>query len=202
MPKVAYTEEERAHVRQALLTTGLELMARQGIRHTTVEQIYQAVGISRTFFYSFFPTKEDFVVETLYLQQPKILAYARKLMDDPALSWLDGVRQFFHACCYGEKNGIAVLTIEEQQIIFRRLSPESYQTFREKQAKLFGDILECFGIQADGERVAVFTNLALAVMILRRAIPQNLPLFVPEAADRTVDVQIDAIVHYLETLRE
>ena len=202
MPKVAYTEEERAHVRQALLTTGLELMARQGIRHTTVEQIYQAVGISRTFFYSFFPTKEDFVVETLYLQQPKILAYARKLMDDPALSWLDGVRQFFHACCYGEKNGIAVLTIEEQQIIFRRLSPESYQTFREKQAKLFGDILECFGIRADGERVAVFTNLALAVMILRRAIPQNLPLFVPEAADRTVDVQIDALVHYLETLRE
>ena len=202
MPKVAYTEEERAHVRQALLTTGLELMARQGIRHTTVEQIYQAVGISRTFFYSFFPTKEDFVVETLYLQQPKILAYARKLMDDPALSWLDGVRQFFHACCYGEKNGIAVLTIEEQQIIFRRLSPESYQTFREKQAKLFGDILECFGIRPDGERVAVFTNLALAVMILRRAIPQNLPLFVPEAADRTVDVQIDAIVHYLETLRE
>ena len=202
MPKVAYTEEERAHVRQALLTTGLELMARQGIRHTTVEQIYQAVGISRTFFYSFFPTKEDFMVETLYLQQPKILAYARKLMDDPALSWLDGVRQFFHACCYGEKNGIAVLTIEEQQIIFRRLSPESYQTFREKQAKLFGDILECFGIRADGERVAVFTNLALAVMILRRAIPQNLPLFVPEAADRTVDVQIDAIVHYLETLRE
>lgn len=202
MPKVAYTEEERAHVRQALLTTGLELMARQGIRHTTVEQIYQAVGISRTFFYSFFPTKEDFVVETLYLQQPKILAYARKLMDDPALSWRDGVRRFFHACCYGEKNGIAVLTIEEQQIIFRRLSPESYQTFREKQAKLFGDILECFGIRADGERVAVFTNLALAVMILRRAIPQNLPLFVPEAADRTVDVQIDAIVHYLETLRE
>lgn len=202
MPKVAYTEEKRAHVRQALLTTGLELMARQGIRHTTVEQIYQAVGISRTFFYSFFPTKEDFVVETLYLQQPKILAYARKLMDDPALSWRNGVRQFFHTCCYGEKNGIAVLTIEEQQIIFRRLSPESYQIFREKQAKLFGDILECFGIRADGERVAVFTNLALAVMILRRAIPQNLPLFVPEAADRTVDVQIDAIVHYLETLRE
>ena len=202
MPKVAYTEEERANVRQALLTTGLELMARQGIRHTTVEQIYQSVGISRTFFYSFFSTKEDFVVETLYLQQPKILAYARKLMDDPALSWRDGVRQFFHTCCYGEKNGIAVLTIEEQQIIFRRLSPESYQTFREKQTKLFGDILECFGIRADGERVAVFTNLALAVMILRRAIPQNLPLFVPEAADRTVDVQIDAIVHYLETLRE
>lgn len=202
MPKVAYTEEERARVRTALLATGLELMARQGIQHTTVEQIYRAVGISRTFFYSFFPTKEDFVVETLYLQQPKILAYARQLMADPSLSWRDGVRQFLHACCYGEKNGIAVLTVEEQQLIFRRLSPESYQTFREKQARLFGDILECFGVRANGERVALFTNLSLSIMILRRAIPSTLPLFVPEAADRTVAFQIDAIVDYLETVRE
>ena len=66
-------------------------------------------------------------METLYLQQPKIVAYARKLMADPALSWRDGVRQFLHDCCYGEKNGIAVLTIEEQQLIFKRLSKESYQ---------------------------------------------------------------------------
>ena len=202
MPKVAYTEEERARVRAALLATGLELMARQGIQHTTVEQIYRAVGISRTFFYSFFPTKEDFVVETLYLQQPKILAYARQLMADPSFSWRDGVRQFLHACCYGEKNGIAVLTVEEQQLIFHRLSPESYQTFREKQARLFGDILECFGVRANGERVALFTNLSLSIMILRRAIPSTLPLFVPEAADRTVAFQIDAIVDYLETVRE
>ena len=201
MPKVAYTEEERMRVREALLITGLELMARQGIQHTTVEQIYKAVGISRTFFYSFFSTKEDFVVETLYLQQPRILAYARRLMADPALSWRKGVRQFLHTCCYGEKNGIAILTIEEQQLIFRRLSPESYRTFRERQARLFGDILECFGIRADGERVALFTNLSLAVMILRRAIPQTLPLFVPEAADQTVDFQIDTIVNYMETLR-
>ncbi|WP_294550168.1 TetR/AcrR family transcriptional regulator [uncultured Pseudoflavonifractor sp.] len=202
MPKVAYTEEDRKRVREALLTTGLELMARQGIQHTTVEQIYKAVGISRTFFYSFFPTKEDFVVETLYLQQPKILAYARKLMADPALSWREGVRQFLLACCYGEKNGIAVLTIEEQQLIFRRLSPESYQTFREKQARLFGELLECFGIRSDGERVALFTNLSLAVMVFRRAIPQTMPLFVPEAADKTVDFQIDTIVNYLECVRE
>ena len=54
MPKVAYSEAEKAQVREALLTKGLELLAKQGIQHTTVEQIYKAVGISRTFFYSFF----------------------------------------------------------------------------------------------------------------------------------------------------
>lgn len=202
MPKVAYSEKEREQIRQALVTTALALMARQGIQHTTVEQVYKAVGISRTFFYTFFPTKEDLIVETLYLQQPKVLAYARQLMADPALSWREGVGQFLHACCYGEKNGIAVLTIEEQQMIFRRLSKESYRLFREKQARLFGDILECFGIRASQDRINLFTNLSLTVMIVRRAIPQALPLFVPEAADETVAVQIRTIVDYLETLKE
>lgn len=201
MPKVAYSEQEREQIRTSLMTTALELMARQGIQHTTVEQIYKAVGISRTFFYTFFPTKEDLVVETLYLQQPKVLAYAKSLMDDPALSWREGVRRFIHSCCYGEKNGIAVLTVEDQQRIFRRLSPESDRVFREKQASLFAGLLECFGVRANRERVSIFTNLSLSVMIIRRAIPDTLPLFVPQAADETVDLQISTIVDWLEGLR-
>ena len=202
MPKVAYSEEDRERIRAALVTEALERMARQSIQHTTVEQIYKAVGISRTFFYSFFPTKEDLIVETLYLQQPRILAYAERLMADPALTWREGVRQFLHACCYGEKNGIAVLTIEEQQLIFRRLSADNCRVFREKQARLFGKILECFGVRADRDRVELFTNLSLTAMIVRRAIPESLPLFVPEAADATVAFQIDAIVDRLERLKE
>lgn len=202
MPKVAYSEQDREQIRAALIKTALDQMAKQGIQHTTVEQIYKAVGISRTFFYTFFPTKEDLVVETLYLQQPKILAYAKSLMEDPALSWRDGVRKFIHSCCYGERNGIAVLTVEDQQRIFRRLSPESDRVFREKQASLFGSLLECFGVRATRERVSLFTNLSLSVMIIRRAIPDTLPLFVPQAANETVEVQINAIVDWLEGLRE
>ncbi len=125
MPKVAYSQEERQRIRQELVTTGLALMSRQGIQHTTVEQIYTAVGISRTFFYSFFPTKEDLIVESLYYQQPRIVEFARRLAGDPALSWRETFYRFLHSCCYGEQHGIAVLTVEEQQKIFRRLSPES-----------------------------------------------------------------------------
>ena len=73
MPKVSYSEEEREKIRDALVDAGLDLMTKQGIQHTTVEQIYKKVGISRTFFYTFFPTKEDLIVEALYLQQPKII---------------------------------------------------------------------------------------------------------------------------------
>ena len=202
MQRVAYSEEDRAHIRQDLIAAGLELMAKNGIQRTTVEQIYKKVGISRTFFYSFFPTKEDLIVETLYLQQPKIIAYVKSLMDDPTLSWQEAVKKFLYTCCYGEENGIAVLTIEEQQLIFRHLSPESYRVFREKQLRLFGQILEAFGIKADKSRIDLFTNLSLMVMVVRRAIPDTLPLFVPEAADETVAFQINVIVDALERLKE
>lgn len=201
MPKVAYSDADRERVRDDLITVALEKMARQGIQHTTVEEIYRSVGISRTFFYTFFPTKEDLIVEALYTQQPKVLAHAQKLMDDPAFSWREGVRQFLVSCCYGEQSGIAVMTLEEQQNLFRRLSPESYQVFREKQANLFGNILKCFGIRADKETIGLFTNLSLTVMVVRRAVPKNLPFLVPEAADATVEFQINAIVDFLEKMK-
>lgn len=202
MPKVAYSEEDRAEIRKALITVSYELMTKQGIQHTTVEQIYKRVGISRTFFYSFFPTKEDLIVEMLYFQQPKIIDYVKKLMADPALSWRAAVMQFLHSCCDGEKSGIAVLTVEQQQLIFRRLSKESYQEFRRKQQQLFGAILEAMGIQADAARIHLFTNLSLTAMIVRKAIPDTLPLFVPEAADETLDFQLNAIADALEKLKE
>lgn len=200
MPKVAYSEEERKNIRNSLIEISLELMSKQGIQHTTVEQIYKKAGISRTFFYSFFPTKEDLIVETLYLQQPRIIEYVKKLMDDPDLSWRDGVKKFLYACCYW--NGIAVLSIKEQKLIFDRLSPESYDEFRRKQIRLFGDILNGFGVTADQSTVKIFTNLSLTVMIIRKAIPDSLPLFFQEAADETLDFQINAIVDLLEKMKK
>ncbi|WP_303166196.1 TetR family transcriptional regulator [Phascolarctobacterium sp.] len=201
MPRVAYSKADRENVKRRLAKVGLELFLQQGIQHTTVEQIYKRVGISRTFFYTFFSTKEDLILEVLYLQQPKILEAARNLVHDDSLSWREAFTKLLYACCYGEKGGVAILSIEEQQLVFRRLTAASYEQFRQKQARLFKDILEIFGIQATDEQVAVIINLSLSIFIVRQAIPAALPLFVEEAADAAVDFQIKALVDFLEQLR-
>ena len=201
MARKAYSEQAREQVREALLTTVIQCIIDRGLIHTSIDVLCKKVGISKTFFYTFFPSKEELVLEALRYQQPRLLQYARRLMDDPALSWREGGRQFLHACCYGERSGIAVMNMEEQKQLFRRMSPESYQTFREKQTLLFGRLLECFGVPADAANVQLFTNLSLAVIIIRRAIPESLPMLVPEAVDRTVEVQINAIVDCLADMR-
>lgn len=202
MPKVAYSEEEREQIREALITTGLELFAEQGIQHTTVEQIYRRVGISRTFFYSFFPAKEDLVVQGFYRQQPKIVEHARRLMNDPDLSWRDGVKRFLYDLCFAKQRRFAIMSVEEQQTIFKHLSAENYRGAQEKQIKFFADILETFGIRADDRTAKFLCNLSLSIVIIYKAIPNTLPFLFPEPAEDMVEFQIDALVDYMEQLRE
>ncbi len=200
MPKVAYTEAERQRIRQQLVSAGLELMAEQGLRAARVEQICSRVGISRSFFYSFFPTKEDLIIEAIYLQQPKVLKYAGELMAVPGLFWREKIKSFLHACCDGDK-GIAIFSMEEHQMIFNRMTEESRRVFRERQKKFFSDILKCFGIEAGPGDISLFANLCLSAIIVRKAIPDKLPLFIPEAADPMVELQINAVADYLESLK-
>lgn len=93
------------------------------------------------------------------------------------------------------------MSLDEQRMLFQRLSEESYGMFRKKQAVLFGKILECFGIEPSKERVNLFINLCLTIILIHRSVPERLPFFVPEAAEETTKFQIDAVINHLEKLK-
>ena len=111
MARKAYSEEDRVQVRNALMTTMIQCIADRGLIHSSIDVLCRKVGISKTFFYSFFSSKEELVLYALRYQQPKLLDYARSLMEDPGLSWRAGVETFLKNCCYGAKSGVAVLSI-------------------------------------------------------------------------------------------
>lgn len=125
MARKAYSDQERERVREALLTTVLQCIVDRGLIHSSIDVLCKKVGISKTFFYSFFPSKEELVLQALRYQQPKLLHYAQELMDDPEISWREGVKAFLKNCCYGAKSGIAVLSLEEEREIYRCLSAEN-----------------------------------------------------------------------------
>ena len=57
MSRKAYSEEERGLIRSRLMDVAAALFKEKGIRDTNIDEIYTPVGISKTFFYSFFPSK-------------------------------------------------------------------------------------------------------------------------------------------------
>ena len=202
MARKAYSEQEREQVREALLNTVIQCIVDRGLIHSSIDVLCRKVGISKTFFYTFFSSKEELVLEALRYQQPKLLRYAQKLMDDPTLSWREGVRTFLETCAYGEKKGVAVLSIEEEQEVYRCLSQENFQTFREDQTKLFRNLLVIFGLPVDGIEPRLFGNLALSMMMVYKAIPDTMPFLFPEAAEDMVEFQINALLDKMQRAKE
>lgn len=202
MARKAYSEQEREQVRTALLTTVTQCIVDRGLIHSSIDVLCKKVGISKTFFYTFFSSKEELVLEALRYQQPKLLQYARQLMNDPALSWREGVHTFLQTCVYGEKRGIAVLSIEEEQEIYRCLSQENFQTFRNDQTKLFSGLLEIFGLSANSIDPKLFGNLSLSMMMVHKAIPTTMPFLFPEAVEDMVEFQINALLDAMQRAKE
>ena len=202
MARKSYSDEERERIREALLTTVLQCIADRGLTHSSIDVLCRKVGISKTFFYSFFSSKEELVLQALRCQQPKLLAYARELMEDPALSWREGVQIFLGTCCYGDRSGVAVLSLEEEQEVYRCLSPESVQAFWQEQVDFYAQLLSIFGVPAGSIDPRLFGNLALAMMMVHRAIPNTMPFLFPEVADSMVEFQIQAMLNEMQRLRD
>lgn len=202
MARKAYSEQEREQVREALLTTVIQCIVDRGLIHSSIDILCRKVGISKTFFYTFFSSKEELVLQALRYQQPKLLRYAQQLMDDSSLSWREGVRTFLETCVYGEKRGIAVLSIEEEQEVYRCLSQENFQTFREDQIKLFCSLLVIFGFPMGSIDPRLFGNLALSMMMIYKAILNTMPFLFPEAAEDMVEFQINALLDEMQRTKE
>ena len=202
MARKAYSEEERVEVRNALMATVVQCIVDRGLIHSSIDVLCKSVGISKTFFYTFFPSKEELVLEALRCQQPKLLDYAHQLMDDSSLSWRAGVETFLKNCCYGAKSGVAVLSIEEEQQVYRCLSEENFQAFRRDQVLFYSRLLAIFGLPVDSIDPRLFGNLALAMMMVHKAIPDTMPFLFPEVAEEMVDFQVKALVDEMERIKE
>lgn len=184
------------------MAAAIQCIADQGLIHSSIETLCRKAGISKTFFYSLFTSKEELVLHALRYQQPRLLQYARALMEAPGLSWRAGVETFLKDCCYGAKRGVAVLSIEEEQQVRRCLSEENFQTFRRDQVIFYGKLLSVFGLPADGIDPRLFGNLALAMMMVYKAIPDAMPFLFPEAAEDMVEFQVKALVDEMERAKE
>jgi AcrR family transcriptional regulator len=78
-------ERTRRAVRAELMEVGMALFARQGYEATTVEEVAQAAGMSKSSFFRYFPTKEDLVLDNLeHIGEELAEALAARPVDEPA----------------------------------------------------------------------------------------------------------------------
>lgn len=198
MARKSYSEEERRQVREALLGAAIQCIVEKGLIHSSVETLSRKAGISKSYFYTFFPSKEELVLEAIRCQQPRLMERARILMADKSLSRKEAVKKFLLECCCGGRYGVAVLSMEEEQEIYRYLKPENYRLFQQVQLSFYKKLLEIFGVPEGAADPKLIGNLALAMIMVYKGIPDSLPFLFRETADAMAEFQAEAIAGELE----
>lgn len=194
MSRKAYSEEERERLRKQLLSITLKSIIERGVVHSSINYLCKELGISKTFFYSFYSSKEELILDAIRYQQPKLIAFAEVLMADEKQSWLEALEVFLRRCCEGSQNGIAVLSIEDEQEVYKCLSEDNFKAFQQDQLVFYKKTMEIFTISTDNINPKLFGNMVLAMIMTYKAIPNTMPFLFSDVADEMVEFQLQAIL--------
>jgi len=97
MPK-AFSEHEKETIRAQMRERGKKLFEKQGLKKTSVDELTEAVGISKGAFYLFFESKEELFLEILeqieHEIQTSILEFAIKPKADARKNVSDMLKSF------------------------------------------------------------------------------------------------------------
>ncbi|HIK16232.1 MAG TPA: TetR family transcriptional regulator C-terminal domain-containing protein [Leptolyngbyaceae cyanobacterium M33_DOE_097] len=87
----------KPNVRDKLLTSGLDTVHRLGFNGCSVQDITQAASVPKGSFYNHFESKEAFGVAILELYWQNLADQSLQILNDPALSPIQRLQQFFDA---------------------------------------------------------------------------------------------------------
>ena len=189
MSRKAYSEEEREGIRVGLMDRAMTLFSEKGIRDTNIDEIYTPLGISKTFFYSFFPTKSHLAISIVEREMARI----GELFRDNVWKYgaENGMSETFREVISGR---YYVLSMDDQAYLRSQMTEEDLMRFRNDVIVLFSDMLYTVGVPASGLDPRVFCNLVMSVLTTRMADENSLVLTYPEASDDTTDIQLDTLV--------
>lgn len=70
MPAI-FNDKNRNIIREKMLKTGFELLKKYGVKRMTVSEIAKACGLAKGTFYTFFPSKEEFIYQIVVYQRDR-----------------------------------------------------------------------------------------------------------------------------------
>ncbi|WP_195201034.1 TetR/AcrR family transcriptional regulator [Faecalispora jeddahensis] len=141
--------QEREEVRVQMLEAGYDLIRQHGMTHTSVEKITAAVGLGKSTFYNFFPSKERFVYEMMGYLRTQLMDYFQQLLDGREKLPIPQAKEFLKKIIFSERSIYQYLTAEDEEKLRAALPPECFldaQHESQVMMQLFGRME---GVRAD-----------------------------------------------------
>ena len=159
---MAFTEDQNETIRRDLICEARRCGVTIGMRRTSVEQLTNAVGISKGSFYKFFPSKELLFFAVLEDIHTECFAAARaSLRETAAQSPADRAAEaILAACCWLSETQALVFVENDAEFLLRRLPNEIKAAHYHDDETHIRALLEDSGLQSKG-------GIALAAAAIR-----------------------------------
>jgi AcrR family transcriptional regulator len=125
MPR-AFKESERLLIRTKLIAAGKRLINNAGVRVLVVDDVAREAGISKGSFYSFFPSREDFILSVLESWEEEYRGALIREVTEGTGTGRERIERFFMGTfeILSREPGLARLGMRDIQPILERLPPE------------------------------------------------------------------------------
>ncbi|MFV0527790.1 MAG: TetR/AcrR family transcriptional regulator [Lachnospiraceae bacterium] len=115
---VIFNEKNKENIRENMLEKGFELLKSYGIRRMTVEMIAKSCGLAKGTFYTFFPSKEEFVFQIVQYKREIVKEKYTRMLQQYGKLGREELQEFFlylrtqdvNVYKYLDENDMAYLT--------------------------------------------------------------------------------------------
>jgi AcrR family transcriptional regulator len=140
MPK-AFSESERKRIKDKLITVGKRLINKVGLRLLAIDDVVREAGISKGSFYSFFPSREEFILSVFESWEAEYRGALIREISEGIGTPRERIERFFLGAfeMLEHEPGLAYLGIKEIQTIIERLPPERIEAHQAEDNRVLGE---------------------------------------------------------------
>ena len=161
----AFTEEEKEHIKQGLMSNGAKLIRQKGLRNVTVDELTQSTGIAKGSFYSFYPSRESLFWDVIKKEEVELLAKIEKVAGEKLLP-PDKVKKIFKELFLHEGSLAFHMDDLDRDYLIKKLPRELIEADRKKSGDVLRSLLSLCNLsatQANAEQLmAMLQTLRLA----------------------------------------
>lgn len=164
MPR-PFTELEKAHISTKLIEVGQDLINRAGIRKLTIDDLVARVGIAKGSFYTFFPSREDFILRVFesWEDRHRTAIFAHLLNDRGSI--IERLETMFASMLQvlDREPGLASLLSTDLEFIMSRLPPERIIEHQRRDREVLEEVFR--GLAERGELPETNIKLLPGIMM-------------------------------------
>jgi AcrR family transcriptional regulator len=137
-----YSDEEREAIKEALPIEGERLFSLYGLKKLVVDDIAEAINISKGSFYNFYSNKEHLFIVIVFRVQERIFMQVHKQLKQKSLSPKETVREAIWSLLNSVNENPILKNIDSatMNVLQRKLPKEIFETHAMDDADFWGSL--------------------------------------------------------------